>query len=99
MRTLPLRIKRRGVFYALVKRSESAALYSLSYSDGGRNIGFDVFRLRKVGVSSFRGKIIAPYEQFPPDEAFGSTAWSFTTEKAALKKFMELTGGAHAKDL
>ena len=90
MKPLPLKIKRRGVFYEQVRRTDNAAIYSLRYEDGGRIIGHDVFKVRQVGERCFHGNIIPPYEQFPPDEAFGAWAWSYTTLQAADAKYNEL---------
>jgi hypothetical protein len=92
MKPLPLHLHRNGVFYDQIQRTDSAALYSLRNNQGGRIIGFDVFRVRLMGTSIFQGKTIPPYEQFPGNSAFGSSAWSFSTKEAALEKFKnELT--------
>jgi hypothetical protein len=90
MKPLPEKIHRNGVYYEQVKRSDKAALYSLMYEQGGKIIGFDVFRIIRQGGSLFKGKLYPPYEQFPPNTAYGSTAFSFTTLEASEEKFLEL---------
>jgi hypothetical protein len=91
MKPLPKQLHRNGCFYQQVQQTSTVAIYSLRCEDGGAIIGFDVFKVRQIGERVFKGKTIPPYEQFPPDSAFGSYAWSYTTEKAGTEKFCELT--------
>jgi hypothetical protein len=90
MKTLPFHLHRNGVFYDQIQRTDSVAIYSLRYEQGGRIIGFDVFRIRLMGGSVFNGKSMPPYEKFPGNSAFGKSAWSFTTKEAALRRFSDL---------
>jgi hypothetical protein len=91
MKPLPLRLLRRGVYYERIKRTPQAAIYALRYEPEGRIVGYDVFKVvirpGRVFPPPRNAKPPEPYEEFPYDERFGSTAWSYTTEKAALEKF------------
>jgi hypothetical protein len=91
MKPLPEHLCRNGCYYDLVQRMADVAVYSLRYENGGPILGFDVFRVRRMGERVFKGKIIPPYEQWPPGEAYGRYAWSYDTEKTAMEKFIELT--------
>ena len=99
IKPLPERLFRRGVHYSQVKRTESVALYSLSYQSGGRIIGFDVFKVHRIGERAFRGKIIPPYEQFPLNTDYGRSVFSFTTLQAAEEKFLALNKRAGTKSV
>jgi hypothetical protein len=90
MKPLPEKIHRNGVYYEQIKRTDRAALYSMRYEQRGTIIGFDVFRIIRQGGGLFKGKLYPPYEQFPPNTAYGSTAFSFTTLEAAEKKYSEI---------
>lgn len=91
MKTLPLKLKRRGVFYDQVKRSEAAAIYSLRHNAGGRIVGYDVYRVLCRGEHAFKGKNYPTAERVPWDREWGQRAWSFTALKAAEEKFSELS--------
>jgi|GEM_PF-2739509 hypothetical protein len=91
MKTLLKKLKRKGVFYEQVKRTDGAALYSLRYAEGGPIIGFDVFKVHRQGESHFKGNTYPSYERFPRDSDYGSSAFSFNSLKAAEKKFLSIT--------
>ena len=93
MKPLLSHLHRNGVFYSLEQRTGNVALFSLRYAQRGPIIGFDCFRVRLAEGRVFDGKTIPPYEQFPRNSAYGSSARSYTTKEAALKKFNELTFG------
>jgi hypothetical protein len=98
MKPLSLHLKRKGVFYSQEQRTETTALYSLRYDQRGPIIGFDCFQVRLLGGKLFKGKTIPPYEQFPRDSDFGSSAWSFSTKEAAMEKFNELVNASQVFD-
>lgn len=90
MKLLPITLTRRGVYYSQVKRSKTAALYSLRYEPAGPIIGYDAFKVQCIGESVFRGKTMPPYEKFPADSDYGSSAFSYSTIEAAEKKYTEI---------
>lgn len=92
MKQLPIILTRKAVYYSQVKRSKRAALYALRYGPAGRIIGYDVFKVVCIGESVFRGKTMPPYEKFPADIDYGSTAFSYSTLEAACKKYNEIQG-------
>lgn len=81
-----------------MKRTEKVAMYSLRYGLKEPIIGFDVFRIGVareslfVGDGMHRKRILGEgmVECFPGDSVYGRSAWSFDTEKMAMKKFEEL---------
>lgn len=99
MKPLPLHLHRHGCFYQQVQRTAIVALYALRYEDGGPLIGFDVFRVRRMGERVFKGKTIPPYEQWPPDSAWGHSAWSYDSLVIADLKFKLLVEVLDTKDL
>lgn len=64
MKTLSKELKRNGVYYEQVKRTDGIALYSLRYEMEGPIIGFDVFKVHRQGESSFKNKIYPPMKDF-----------------------------------
>jgi hypothetical protein len=90
MKPLPLLICRNGVFYHQIKRTADTAIYALRYSAEGRIIGFDLFRVHREGQKLLRGKTIPAHERFPWNQEYGTSAWSYTTEAEALRKFASL---------
>jgi hypothetical protein len=75
MKPLPRKLHRHGVFYEQVRRTEKVAMYSLRYTPVGPIIGFDVFRVLTRGERVVNGKTLPMGERFPPDSAFGVSAW------------------------
>lgn len=88
--SLEKKFVKRNVLYQQIQVKNDVALYSLSYPHETRIIGFDVFRLSKVGERVFDGKTVVCGGGIPGSEAYGTSAWSYTTQKAAETKFNEL---------
>lgn len=90
MKPLPETRKKSNCYYRQVKRSARTAMYSLSYSENGKIVGFDVFKIIIKPAGIVLGKQIPEREHFPSDEEFGSIAWSFTTRETAEVKYNDL---------
>lgn len=97
MKTLPTSTHRHGVYYSLVRREGSIAMYSLRYTPCGPIVGFDVGRVAVIPSRTFKGQIIETYEQFPLSEQFGTSWWSWTSRAKADQCFTDLLkqGAAH----
>jgi hypothetical protein len=91
MITLPLTKSKNGCYYTQIHRTARTALYSLAYSPKGKVIGFEVFKIRIAPARTLPNGVPVPeQEHFPSNEEFGKIAWSFTTQRTAMKKFEEL---------
>jgi len=90
MKSLPIEKSKNGCYYQLLKRSEKVAIYEQRYAHFGMIIGYEVFIIRIRQAAEFHGIQFEASESFPGDEAFGSTAWTFSTETIAEKKYQEL---------
>lgn len=55
MKLLPITLTRRGVYYSQVKRSKTAAFYSLRYEPAGPIIGYDAFKVQMYRGKCFQG--------------------------------------------
>lgn len=98
IKRLPDEIKRKGVFYKLVKREKDVAIYSLAYSvTFKRIIGYDCVKVRKYApnynlpkYANYNGKKWGIVERLPSDEEFGRYGWSYDKLESADKKFQIL---------
>lgn len=102
---LPDTKNKNGFLYRLVKRSKKVAMYSqeIAKLEPGMKkgiIGYEVFQITITKPSSIKqkhGKKAGMWyqypatEKFPGNEDFGKTAWAYHTEKAANRKFIELS--------
>lgn len=90
MKILPETLKKNNCFYRQVCRSGRTAMYSLSYSENGQIVEFDVFKIRIDPAIVLHGNDVPEREHFPSNEDFGSIAWSFTTREFAQIKYDQL---------
>lgn len=91
IRPLPETKRKNGCVYRQVQRSDRTAMYSLSHTDGGRTIGYEVFKIKNTPAGTdHRGIKHEACEHFPSNEEFGSIAWAFTTREFAQVKYDQL---------
>jgi len=96
MKKLENEITKRGFDYKLVKRTDKIALYELWTR--GKDVllaGHEVFLIIIAPAKTMEIKKVIEHlperEMFPPDSAFGVTAWSVGIDpKRALKRYNEL---------
>jgi hypothetical protein len=72
-------------------------LYQLSYPPETRIIGYDVFRLSKVGERVIGGKTVVCGGGIPGSEAYGTSAWSYSILNSAQTKFNGLKAFRQAR--
>lgn len=96
-KTLPLKFKKKGVYYSQIKREGDFAILSLRYAEKGRIVGYDVVTISRYSPEKFNAKFAQLsgeqgdfVECFPSSEQYGSKAWSFNTLISAENKFQEL---------
>jgi len=89
MKLLQDEFKKRGFNYQLIKKNDSAFLYSIS--EGKKLRGFEVFRKRisKASIALMNGVEVIREEQeaFPCNNDFGTWAWAYITLPFAMKRF------------
>jgi len=80
--------------YKQVTRTETVALYARHREDGTLK-DHEVFRIKllKKGHQIFKQTLEDDTEQYPSNEKFGRTAWSFLRLGAAMVKYQELVEG------
>jgi hypothetical protein len=77
--------------YVQVVRNEKFAVYQRFYNDD-RPKDFEVFRITilKEGTKVFNNTITEDTEQYPSNERFGKTAWTFDTLELAMARYNKL---------
>ena len=73
-----------GLTARLIERTDKVALYRRS--DGV----WEVFLIRIAPEEIIQGHLYPEREVYPGNEDFGSSAWCYTSEKEARKKFNEI---------
>ena len=77
--------------YVQLDRTDKVAVYQRWYADG-RPKDFEVFKIKILpkGTNVFKVITQDDEEKYPGTSQFGFSAWSFTNEGAARKRFREL---------
>ena len=84
---LPKNLKRYGFEYLLIAKDQRKALYAQCIE--GKKIGYEVLMIKdQKKVSS---------NSYPKHEDFGSKAWSFRTEQAAMEFYQNLMPSHHGQ--
>lgn len=93
MKLLESELSKNGFTYKLVERNEFKAIYS--QWDGGRIVGFEVFKVKKQKATTLilSGNTIylEAKETYPNNEDFGKRAWAYKTLAQAVKKYHEIS--------
>ena len=85
---LPIRLKKNGFIYTLVKRNKSYCIYRQQITEA--IFKYEVFKRRYRG-SRVVGNVVLPGKEiFPNKEAFGYWAWSSWPLENAYKKYDQL---------
>jgi hypothetical protein len=85
---LPKVLQRNGFTYTLVLRNGNYAIYRQQVTEILNY--FEVVTIRVKPESFFKGRFYPAREVFPPDEAFGYSAWTCTSLEKAIIKFTSL---------
>jgi hypothetical protein len=97
IKPLPETKNKNGCHYKLVKRTEKTAMYSQQYiidrEIQDKIVGYEIFKIKITPAKEFKGVLFPEREQFPRDEDFGQTAWTYSTLETTEKKFEELDKG------
>lgn len=88
MKPLPKIMQKNGFTYLQVQRGDNSCIYAQGVSE--IILGYEVFLIKITPSRQFKGKLIDAHERFPHNEAFGRSAWSFSSYEEALEKFHEL---------
>lgn len=84
MKKLSKEIRKNGIDYVLVERTETKAIYK-SNEDF-----YEVFKIRIRKDCEIFGKSYPDMELYPNNEDFGKTAWCYSGYKNALKRYNKL---------
>jgi len=90
MKKLDEKYRKNEYEYRLHTRAEKKAIY-YQYL-GNRLLGYEVFKIlvREASFSTLLNRHLPASEKFPSNEDFGKTAWSFSFEDRAMKKYNQL---------
>ena len=88
MNTLPIKLRKNGFEYSQVLRNSKKAIYRQTYTE--KMDYFEVFLIKSRPDRNFKGKMILGGENFPGNEDFGKTAWTFRTLEKAIQKFLAI---------
>ena len=93
MKTLPLKLSKNGFNYTQVLRGDRSCIYAQEVMPD--LTCYEVFKIKvkpskKIIIKGEVVRTIEEREQFPPDTAFGSWAFSYRNYEDAIIKFKEL---------
>jgi len=86
---LPAAFRHDGFDFEQVRRSPVTAIYKKSKP--GCGVSFEVVVIRQRNEAIIHGRMIEPREVYPPDRAWGTHGFTFSTLEAATAKFNTLT--------
>lgn len=85
---MPLELRRNGFDYTQVLREGKKAVYRQTVTPELAYYEVFIIKIRPEGM--FMGKLIPEGEIFPGNEAFGKTAWAFSSIEKAMEKYNSL---------
>lgn len=93
MKKLEFPIERSGFRYTLIQRHNSWAIVeqkNLRYPEAP--VRFEVWKIKVVKESVFKGKVLPKREKMPGNEQWGTHGWTFLNLHDAFEWFREKAG-------
>ena len=93
MKTLPLKLRKKGFNYTQVLRGHRSCIYAQEVSPNRTCYEVFLIKVRPKKQITFKNEVTRTFperEVFPPDEAFGYWAWSYRSYERAFEKFQNL---------
>ena len=102
--TLKAEFKKAGFWWKIEKQTENAVMVSKSMVCGGSTAAFEVFPYLRTDQPSYviGGRTVPQkngFQDFPGDEDFGKTAWTWQSREKAEANFKALDKSEAARKL
>lgn len=88
MQALPIKLSKNGFAYTQICRDDKKAVYRQYVTPEIEY--FEVFIIQIRPDINFTGKLVLGGESYPSNEAFGKTAWTFSSLEKAMTKYNSL---------